>query len=64
MTKLATEGAVNAQAQIESELALVQRALALAKNGRQRAESEHGAARKALAWRGKLAGRRKKRTIV
>ena len=39
MAKLATEGAVNTQAQIESELARVQRALALTKNDRQRAES-------------------------
>ena len=45
MAKLATEGAVNTRAQIESELAQVQRALALAKNARQRAESEHGVAR-------------------
>ena len=42
MTKLAIKGAVNAPAQIESELARVQRALALAEDTRQRAESEHG----------------------
>ena len=42
MAKLATEGAVNTRAQIESELARVQRALALADNALQRAESEHG----------------------
>ena len=49
MAKLATKGAVNTRAQIEFELARVQRALALAENARQRAESEHGAAREALA---------------
>ena len=42
MAKFPTEGAVNTQAQIESELARVQRALVLAENARQRAESEHG----------------------
>ena len=52
MAKLATEGAINIRAQIESELARVQRALALAENARQREESEHGAAREALALAG------------
>ena len=52
MAKLATEGAVNTRAQIESELSRVQRALALAEEARQRAESEHGAAREALALAG------------
>ena len=37
MAKLATEGAVNTRAQIEAELAQVQRALALAEEARQRA---------------------------
>ena len=49
MAKLAIEGAVNTRAQIESELARVQRALALAEEAHQRVESEHGAAREALA---------------
>ena len=49
MAKLAIEGAVNTRAQIESELARVQRALALAEDAYQRAESEHGADREALA---------------
>ena len=49
MAKLAVEGAINTRAQIESELAWVQRALALAENALQRAEFEHGAAREALA---------------
>ena len=49
MTKLATEGAVNARAQIESELARVQRALVLVEEARRRVEFEHGAAREALA---------------
>ena len=52
MAKLATKGAINTRAQIESKLARVQRALALAEDARQRAESEHGAARKALALAG------------
>ena len=52
MAKLATEGAVNTRAQIESELARVQRALALTEEAHQRAESEHGAAREVLAVAG------------
>ena len=52
MAKLATEGVVNTQAQIESELTRVQRALALAEEARQRAEFEHGADREALAGTG------------
>ena len=50
--KLATEGAFNTRARIESELARVQRALALAEDASQRAESEHGAAWEALALAG------------
>ena len=52
MAKLATEGAVNTRAQIESELARVQSALVLAENVRRRAEFEHGAAQEALATEG------------
>ena len=52
MTKLAIEGAVNTRGQIESELARVQRALALAKEARRRAESEHGATWEALVVAG------------
>ena len=52
MAKLATEGVVNARAQIESELAWVQRALALAENARLKAESERGVAHKALVVAG------------
>ena len=52
MAKLATEGAINARAQIESELIWVQRALELAEDALQRAESEHGAAREALVVAG------------
>ena len=44
MAKLATEGVVSTRAQIESELARVQRALVLAEEARQRAELERGAA--------------------
>ena len=49
MAKLATEGAINTRAQIELELALVQRALALAKEARRKAELERGAAQEASA---------------
>ena len=52
MAKLAIEGAINTRAQIEYEIARVQRALALAKNARKRAEFEHGATREALALAG------------
>ena len=52
MAKLATEGAVNTQAQIESDLAQVQRALSLEKEARRRAKFEHGAAREVLATTG------------
>ena len=48
MAKLATEEAVNTRAQIESEVARVQRALVLAEEARRRAEFEHGAAQEAL----------------
>ena len=47
MAKLATEGAVNTRAQIESELARVQRALALTEEARRRAELDCGAAQEA-----------------
>ena len=49
MAKLDTEGAFNTRAQIESELARVQRALALEEEAHRRAESEHGVAQEALA---------------
>ena len=49
MAKLAAEGAVSTRAQIESELARIQRALSLTEDARQREESEHGATREALA---------------
>ena len=52
MAKLATEGAFNTRAQIESELARVQNALALAEEARRRAEFDHGAAQEALAATG------------
>ena len=47
MAKLATEGVINTRAQIESELARVQHALALVEEARRRVESEHGATREA-----------------
>ena len=49
MAKLATEGAVNTRAQIESELARVQRALALSEEARRKAELECGAAQEVSA---------------
>ena len=52
MAKLATEGAFNTRAQIESELARVQNALALTEEARRRAEQEHVAAQEALATAG------------
>ena len=52
MAKLEIEGAVNTRAQIESELARVQRALALLEEALRRAEFEHGAAQEALATLG------------
>ena len=47
MAKLATEGAVNTRAQIESELTLVQRALALTEEARRKAKLERGATQEA-----------------
>ena len=52
MAKLQFEGAVNTRAQVESELARVQHALAVAENARLRAESERGVAQEALAVAG------------
>ena len=52
MAKLAIEGAVNTRAQIEYELARVQRALALTEEARQRAEFKYGATREELALAG------------
>ena len=52
MAKLQIEGAVNTRAQVESELARVQRALTVAENVRLRAESEHGVAQEAMVVAG------------
>ena len=52
MAKLEIEGAVNARAQMESELARVQRALAVAESARLKAESEREVAHKALSLAG------------
>ena len=52
MAKFQIEGAVNTRAQVESELARVQRALAVAKNARLKAVSERGVAQEALAVAG------------
>ena len=47
MAKLATEGAINTRAQIESELARVQSALVLVEEACRRAKFEQGAAQEA-----------------
>ena len=52
MAKLEIEGVVNTRAHIESELARVQRALAVAKSARLKAESEREVAKKALSLAG------------
>ena len=52
MAKLQIEGAVNTRAQVESELARVQRALAVAENARLRVESERGVAQEAVVVAG------------
>ena len=49
---MAIEGTVNTREQIESKLARVQRALALAEDARLKVESEHGVAHEALAVAG------------
>ena len=59
MAKLATEGAVNTRAQIEFELARVQRALALAEDARLKAEFERGVAHEALAVAGEACKKEK-----
>ena len=52
MAKLTTEGALNTLAQIKSELARVQNALALTEEARRKAEFDHGTAQEALAAMG------------
>ena len=52
MAKLQIEGVVNTRAQVESELARVQRALTVGENARLRAESKCGVAQEALAVAG------------
>ena len=52
MAKLQIEGVVNTRAQVESELARVQHALAIAENALLKAESERGVAQEALAVAG------------
>ena len=48
MAKLAAEGALSTRAQVESELARVQRALGLTEEARRKAEFDHGATQEAL----------------
>ena len=52
MAKLQIEGAVNTQAQVEFELARVQRALVVTENASLRAESKRGVAQEAMAMAG------------
>ena len=52
MAKLQIEGAVNTRAQVESELARVQRALAVEEDACLKAESERGVTQEALAVAG------------
>ena len=52
MAKLTIEGALNTQAQIESELARVQNALAPAEEARRKVKFDHGTAQEALAAMG------------
>ena len=54
MPKLEIEGAVNTRAQMESELARVQRALEVAEIARLKAESEREVAQKALSLAGEV----------
>ena len=49
MAKLSAEGALSTRAQVETELARVQRALGLAEEARRKAEFDHGAAQEVLA---------------
>ena len=60
MAKLQIEGAVNTRAQVESELARVQRALAVAENARLRVESERGVAQEAVVVAGEACRKAKK----
>ena len=48
MAKLAAEGALSTRAQVESELARVQRALGLTEEARRKAEFNHGATQEAM----------------
>ena len=64
MAKLQIEGAVNTRTQVESELARVQRALAVAENAFLKVEFDRGVAQEALASMGKPLRKRKKRTTV
>ena len=54
MAKPTTEGALNTRAQIESELARVENALALAEEAHRKAEFDYGAAQEALATTGEV----------
>ena len=57
MAKVETEGALNARVQVDSELARVQCALAVAESDRLRVESERGASREALSMVGEACTR-------
>ena len=64
MAKLATEGAINTRAQIESELARVQRALALVEEARRRRNSNMERLRRRWAQQGRLVRKQKKRMAI
>ena len=63
MAKLQIEGAVNTRAQVEFELARVQRALADAENARLRVESERGVAQEVLVVAGEACRKAKEEKI-
>ena len=64
MAKSEVEGAANARMQMESKLAQVQRAVAVAKSARLKAESELGVTQEALLMAVNLVRRWKKKIVV
>ena len=61
MAKLLAKGALSTRAQVETELAQVQRALGLAEEARRKAEFDRGAAQEVLAATGRPVRRLKRR---
>ena len=64
MAKLAAEGALSTRAQVELELARVQRALGLAEEARRKAKFDHGAAQEALAAMGEACKKAEKKIAI